>query len=354
MDQQRLARMLEATRLTSRARFADAMAVLHEATASFPGGGGGRLPDMRALLSRLPRGMAGMPVSARRPHPAGPGRYLDVSYANAAGQRAAKLYVPAAHAAGAPLIVMLHGGTQNADDFAAGTRMNELAERHGFLVVYPEQSRAANPMGFWNWFQPADQRRGAGEPSILAGLTERTIETYGADGRRVYVAGFSAGGAMAAVMAAAYPEIYAAAAVHSGLPAGAAHDVASAFAAMAEGATTYRSAPVPLIVFHGDADPTVDHVNADCLVRAALSHAAGPPRATTGRVPGGHAYTRRVHSDRDGAPLVEQWTIHHAGHAWSGGSSHGTYTDPQGPDASAELVRFFARHAHRDARRRAA
>ena len=113
---------------------------------------------------------------------------------------------------------------------------------------------------------------------------------------------------------------------------------------------------MPLIVFHGDGDPTVDHVNADCLVRAALPDAGDRqrPLTTRGRVPGGHAYTRRVYADRDGTPLVEQWTIHQAGHAWSGGSPHGTYTDPQGPDASNELARFFAQHALRYARRRAA
>jgi poly(hydroxyalkanoate) depolymerase family esterase len=234
--------------------------------------------------------------------------------------------------------------------------MNDLAERHGFLVAYPEQSRAANPMGYWNWFQPADQHRGSGEASLIAGLTEEIIERYAVDASRVYLAGFSAGGAMAAVVAAAYPDVYAAVGVHSGLPAGAAHDIPSAFAAMKQGAPTARGRTIPLIVFHGDEDPVVDHVNADDLVRAALPVVGGRQHAriTKHQVPGGHEYTRRVHADRDGTPLVEQWTIHDGGHAWSGGSPHGTYTDAQGPDATAEFVRFFAEHTNRDARWRSA
>jgi poly(hydroxyalkanoate) depolymerase family esterase len=354
MDEDRMARMYEATRLTGQARFAEAKALLQQGA-----GGGSHLLSMQGLLSRLPHGLARMPASVKKPHPGPvvPGLFLDLSYANAAGERACKLYVPTGHTGQAvPLIVMLHGGTQSADDFAAGTRMNELAERHGFLVAYPEQSRGANTMGYWNWFQPKDQHRGSGEASLIAGLTERIIDKYAIDARRVYVAGFSAGGAMAAVMATAYPDVYAAAGVHSGLPAGAAHDVPSAFAAMAQGAPTHANTPVPLMVFHGDGDPTVDLANADCLVRSALSEVSyrQRPVTTTGRVPGGHTYTRRVYCDGDEVPLVEHWTIHQAGHAWSGGSPHGTYTDPQGPDASTELVRFFAQHAHRVARERAA
>jgi poly(hydroxyalkanoate) depolymerase family esterase len=348
MDQRRLTRMMEATR----ARIAEATAVLQP-------GHGGRLPDVQTLLRGLPQGLPRMPSSRTKPSPGPvpPGQFLDFSHANAAGERRYKVYLPTGHTGqGAPLVVMLHGGTQNADDFAAGTRMNELAERHRFLVAYPEQSRTANSMGYWNWFQPGDQRRGSGEASLIAGLTAEIVGRYAIDVRRIYVAGFSAGGAMAAVMAAAYPDLYAAAGVHSGLPAGAAHDVASAFAAMKQGAPVRPGPSGPLIVFHGDGDNTVDHVNAEGLVRAALSNtkARQPMQTTTGRVPGGHAYTQRVYTGGDGISLVEQWTVHQGGHAWFGGSPYGTYTDGRGPDASTALVRFFAQHTHGRARRWAA
>jgi poly(hydroxyalkanoate) depolymerase family esterase len=363
MDRHQLARMLKATSLTRRGRLAEATALLQRDPIGppirHPLPHLPALPDMQGLLPRLPHGSASRPAVRARPHPGpvAPGQFLDCTYANAAGQRTYRLYVPTGYTGTpVPLVVMLHGGTQSADDFAAGTRMNDQAERAGFLVAYPEQSRNANPMGYWNWFQPADQRRGSGAASLIAGLTEQIIERYAVDVSRVYLAGFSAGGAMAAVVAAAYPDMYAAVGVHSGLPAGAAHDIPSAFAAMKQGPDISGGLRVPLIVFHGDEDPIVNHVNADCLVRAARSGINGGQHTLTTKhqVPGGHEYTRHVHIDRDGTPRVEQWTIHRAGHAWSGGSSHGTYTDAQGPDATAQLARFFAQHTNRDAQRQSA
>jgi poly(hydroxyalkanoate) depolymerase family esterase len=295
--------------------------------------------------------------------PAG-GRFVERSYAGPAGGRAYKLYVPSGYTGQeeVPLVVMLHGCTQNPDDFAAGTSMNELAETHTFLVAYPAQAQNANMQKCWNWFKASDQQRGQGEPAIIAGITRQVIEEYGVADGRVYVAGMSAGGAMAAIMGATYPDLYAAVGVHSGLAPGAAQDISSAFSAMqGRGAsnahqdvpTASSEAGVPVIVFHGDRDTTVHPSNAEQLLahyrtvdgipggRNASGKPVPPVAVRKGQVPDGHAYTRATQRDADGRPIMEQWTVHGLGHAWSGGSCAGSYTDAKGPDASAEMMRFF-------------
>ena len=311
--------------------------------------------DVAATLgqARLPSfGLDGLArVRPRKPLEIPDGaQYLSRSYACAAGRRSYKLYVPhRQHAGRRPLLVMLHGGTQDADDFAAGTRMNVLAEEHGFLVAYPSQCKSANPSLCWNWFKPEDQVRGAGEPSIIAGITDEIVAEYDIDPQRVFVAGLSAGGAMAGVMGATYPEVYAAVGVHSGLPYRSATDVASAFSAMRgdpglqrrqrkTGPRSDHALRVRTIVFHGDADQIVHPSNAAKIIEAKTGDTVERAKV---RSSASRAYTRAVTRDKTGTVVVEQWLIHGSGHAWSGGSADGTYTDPHGPDASRELLRFF-------------
>ena len=280
--------------------------------------------------------------------------YLTRTFTCEAGSRDYKIYVPG-HTDGSrrPLIIMLHGCTQNPDDFAMGTRMNRLAEEHGFIVAYPRQAMSANQSACWNWFNLKDQMRDRGEPSIIAGITRAIMADFDIDAERVYVAGLSAGGAMAAIMGATYPELYAATGIHSGLPHGCATDVASAFAAMRGTATPAAAAHrkrhpkgangrVRTIVFHGASDQKVHPSNADIiLAEARAGLPASTPEVQHDGTTGGRAYTRTVIADADGVPHVEHWAIEGLGHAWSGGSPQGSYTDQHGPDASREMLRFF-------------
>jgi poly(hydroxyalkanoate) depolymerase family esterase len=317
-----------------------------------------RIPaGMRALFERIKqvgpkvRGFGKpFPVSTPDVVPDG-GEFIASSYTNQAGTRAYKLYIPSGYEGQSlPLIVMLHGGTQSADDFAAGTRMNAVAEEHSCLVVYPEQPISANPSKCWNWFRPGDQQRGQGEPSLIAGITEKVMRDYSVDSQRIYIAGLSAGGAAAVVMGKAYPDLYAAVGVHSGLPCGIADDLPSAFAAMRQGTADVSIGEgggpfVPTIVFHGDQDTVVHPRNGDHVIAHSNISAGLNAKVHRGQAAGGLAYTRTVHNNAQGRAVLEQWDVHGAGHAWSGGSPSGTYTDPRGPDASREMVRFFFNHS---------
>ena len=294
-----------------------------------------------------------------------PGSFETREFSNRAGTRAYKVYVPAATAdAPRALMVMLHGCTQSADDFAAGTQMNRLADEHGFLVVYPEQATHANASKCWNWFKPQDQLHDAGEPSLIAGIVGQVAERHGADPRCIFVAGLSAGAAMAVVLGETYPTLFAGVGAHSGLPYGSAHDIPSALAAMKGGrsrmaglkgvpgatGTPRRKAiqAVPVIVFHGDRDQTVQQTNAAQIVQQAqAAHAAQAGGAALrvntqgGIASGGRHFSRTVHTNAAGQTCIECWTLHGAGHAWSGGHPSGSYTQGSGPDASVEMVRFF-------------
>jgi poly(hydroxyalkanoate) depolymerase family esterase len=315
------------------------------------------LPTSGAVLDRVRRlgpanGLEGPFARGvrRAPPPLREGAtFEEHSFANTAGSRTYKLYTPSDYNGEiVPLLVMLHGCTQSPDDFAAGTRMNELAEQHAFLVAYPEQSQSANASKCWNWFNGTDQRRDHGEPSLIAGITRQIMREFPVMPGRVYVAGLSAGGAAAAIMGTTYPDLYAGIGVHSGLACGAARDMPSAFAAMRQGGApstgvTRRNGGniVPTIVFHGDGDQTVNSINGDQII--AQSKAATNLRTTIshGKAPGGIRYTRTIQADDTGRSILEQWVLHGAGHAWSGGSTAGSFTEPRGPDASREMVRFF-------------
>ena len=331
--------MNEAARLMRGGSLGEATAAIQQAL----GGGAPARPHEDDVIDVEAR-VVGAPVPA-------PGEssesFTSGHYRNECGARDYKLFEPARDGRALPLVVMLHGCTQDPDDFARGTRMNALAREQGFLVLYPAQSHKGNAQRCWNWFKHNHQARGKGEPAILAGLVREVIASHDVDPQRVYVAGLSAGGAMAAILGDAYPDLFAAVGVHSGLPTGSATDVPSAFAAMNGGAQPVRRSPKPgptppTIVFHGDADTTVNVVNGERVLRAAGLYAG--PDSRRGASAMGVAWSCRPFVDAQGTVRAEEWTVHGAGHAWSGGDPSGSYTDPRGPDASAEMLRFFLRH----------
>jgi len=332
----------------------EVVALLKSGRAAFDGAGAGKpafdfsaLPGLSGLdrlgLDRMSLDLTGLDLiglqlpGARPPAPPLPegARFEWRSHAGAAGSRRYRLFVPSCPASELQgLVVMLHGCRQTPDDFAAGTAMNRHAEDARLLVAWPEQPGGANVSGCWNWFEPAHQRRGTGEPAILADLAQSLAAEFALPEGRIFAAGLSAGGAMAAVLAETYPDTFAAVGIHSGLAHGSARDVASAFAAMrGQGiAPAARRDGPRTIVFHGTADHTVSPGNAEAIAAGLGGTTADPEGGTTA----GRGWRR----SRGGARL-EVWMVEGAGHAWSGGHPSGSFTDPTGPDASAEMLRFF-------------
>ena len=281
------------------------------------------------------------PAETVKPGPEG--QFISASHGHrTAGTRDYKLFIPpSSFTEPLPLVVMLHGCTQNPDDFAAGTRMNEEALKRGFYVLYPAQTQHANASRCWNWFKHNHQGRDRGEPALLAEMTQDVMRRYNIDPQRVYVAGLSAGGAMAAILGDAYPDLFAAVGVHSGLATGAASNVQTALGVMQSGAAPAprTTASPPTIVFHGDSDATVNPANGEHVVAASAGTSA--PELKRARSRNGRDYTQRIYREAGGRVVAEHWAVHGAGHAWSGGSAQGSYTDATGPDASEEMLRFF-------------
>ncbi len=305
---------------------------------------GAVLQHLRAAQLLVPgakRAASATKVTPRVPKGA---QYLTRSHRNSAGSRGYKIFIPTSQPKG--LILMLHGCNQTPDDFAVGTHMNALGERHGLVIAYPAQTPGHNAAACWNWFKPGHQTRGTGEPAILASLARKLTGEFGLGREAVFVAGLSAGGAMAAILADIYPDVFAAAGIHSGLARGAAQDVVSAMSAMRNGAAaapsdaTSFATPTRRIIFQGDSDSTVHSSNAGQIVSAALGSNAVPTRITR-QSARGRDYARSTYAAADGAILLELWMLQGTGHAWSGGRVAGSYTDAKGPDASAQMVRFF-------------
>lgn len=394
----RLSDMAEATRLTRDGRLAEATALIQRSLAGGTSAPAAQPADPAALRLEGPAGASGLEAHAAliperlrdgidqmmkslrtltpslrdfvgdlpghlpggsRPDDLAPedGQFVERSFSNAAGARDYKLFVPSPRPGPRPLVVMLHGCTQSPDDFAAGTRMNVLAEEDGIYVVYPRQSGRANAQKCWNWFEPSDQGREMGETGIIAGIVRAVSTEHPIDPARVYIAGLSAGGAAAANVARAYPDLFAAVGVHSGLAAGCARDLPSALSAMRVGApgseapggaagfgagSVAQALRVPTIVFHGEGDGTVNPRNAEEVLAQAGAAGLTPQRERGSS--DGHSYIRTRYADEAGRVQVESWSVQGAGHAWAGGSPEGSFTDPGGPNASRAMLDFFLSH----------
>ncbi|RZL35355.1 MAG: PHB depolymerase family esterase [Rubrivivax sp.] len=284
------------------------------------------------------------PATPAAPAAAASEQFISGHFTHRAGARDYRLFIPAPQAdKPRALVLMLHGCTQDPDDFATGTRMNALGAQYNALVLYPAQTRQANAQGCWNWFKHNHQGRDRGEPALLAAMVKQVAETHGVDPAHVYVAGLSAGGAMAAILATTHPDVFAAAGVHSGLAAGSARDLPGALAAMqgrGDGVAAKAKSRVRMIVFHGDADSTVHPRNAGQVAGAHGGSAVSVEELPSAQI-GSRRCARRLHKDAQGQVVTEEWLVHGAGHAWSGGDPAGSYADARGPDASAEMMRFF-------------
>jgi poly(hydroxyalkanoate) depolymerase family esterase len=335
---------------------------------------GNRKPQRRAWTRRLAlacvtlaaAAVVSAAAAAATPAPGSTGATMSGTYSGSAGSRTYTGYVPSSYAKGTamPLVVVLHGCTQSADVIRQLTRFDQLAEARGFIAVFPEQPSSANSTKCWNFFQDANIHRGSGEPALIAGITNDVQKRYTVDPRRIYVTGLSAGGAMASVMGATYPDLFAAIGVGSGCEyaAGAAcagyqsadpaQAAKAAYAAMGSAAR-----PIPVIAFQGDKDTTVPPVNGDQLISQWQKTAdLADDKAANGSVPvaaaktdqgqaaGGRAYTVRSYDDAHGGELLQYWLVSGMAHAWSGGCSCESYSDPQGPDESAAMYDFFAKH----------
>lgn len=310
---------------------------------------GNVITQLQAAQSLMSGGMAGSTGREVSPHIPNGAQYLTRKHFSAAGSRNYRIYLPASQPTRPKgLILMLHGCSQTPDDFAVGTHINALAEKQGFAIAYPAQTRGHNGASCWNWFKPGHQNRGAGEPAILASLTRRLMREFGLGREAVFVAGLSAGGAMAAILADVYPDVFSAAGIHSGLTRGSARDVITAMSAMRNGgpsegiaaSVAMRTYPVRRIIFQGEADTTVHPSNAAMIVAAAVGSDAVPTKIGK-RTVRGRGYARSDFSGSDGAVMLELWMIEGSGHAWSGGRVAGSYTDCKGPDASVQMIRFF-------------